>query len=197
MQRGRSRTWLLDRGWFASIIEFQPSSFGRGSYLNVGAHFLWTWNEYLSFDLGHRVEGFQEYENDEQFSLAVDELVRAAVSRLREIDADLPSVEAALRVLPKSTGGKLMMRFHRAVSHGLGGELGEAKKLLETLVDRTPDADWVEVLIGRCRELLLRVDDRRAFRAWVEEVIALHRAFLKLPTMDNATDFRLAHDEQI
>ena len=57
-QKARSRTWLDDRGWFVANVEFQPSGWSKGSYLNVGAHFLWTWNGFLSFDLGSRIEGF-------------------------------------------------------------------------------------------------------------------------------------------
>jgi hypothetical protein len=52
VQKGRSRTWLDDNGWFVTVVEFQPSGFGKGSYLNVGAHFLWSWNDFLSFDPG-------------------------------------------------------------------------------------------------------------------------------------------------
>jgi len=42
VRRGRSRTWLDDRGWWVGVIEFQPSSWSKGSYLNVGASFLWA-----------------------------------------------------------------------------------------------------------------------------------------------------------
>jgi hypothetical protein len=40
-RKGRSRTWLDDHGWWLGIVEFQPSSWGAGSYLNVGPEFLW------------------------------------------------------------------------------------------------------------------------------------------------------------
>jgi hypothetical protein len=42
VQKGRSRTWLDDRGWWVGVIEFQPSGWSKGSYLNVGACFLWS-----------------------------------------------------------------------------------------------------------------------------------------------------------
>lgn len=35
-QRGRSRMWFEDRGWWLVLVEFQPSQWSRGSYLNVG-----------------------------------------------------------------------------------------------------------------------------------------------------------------
>jgi len=35
-RKGRSRVWLDDRGWYVTVVEFQPSGFSKGSYLNVG-----------------------------------------------------------------------------------------------------------------------------------------------------------------
>lgn len=35
-RKGRSRVWLDDHGWWLIQVEFQPSSWSKGSYLNVG-----------------------------------------------------------------------------------------------------------------------------------------------------------------
>src|SRR5256885_11111558 len=37
-QKGRSRVWLDDQGWWLGVVEFQPSDWSKGSYLNVGAN---------------------------------------------------------------------------------------------------------------------------------------------------------------
>src|SRR5205085_1650054 len=73
VQNGRSRTWLDDQRWWLGVVEFQPSGFTRGSYLNVGINWLWNVKDWLSFDFGHRVdlpsEGeFVSYESNEQFA---------------------------------------------------------------------------------------------------------------------------------
>ena len=56
---GSSRTWIDDNGYFVIQVEFQPSSYDRGSYLNVGISFLWETseglNETLAFNIGYRV----------------------------------------------------------------------------------------------------------------------------------------------
>src|SRR4051794_38358782 len=49
-QRGRSRLWLDDHGWWATIVEFTPANSGRGSFLNVAATWLWREKDSLSFD---------------------------------------------------------------------------------------------------------------------------------------------------
>src|ERR1700761_427171 len=74
VQKGRSRTWLDDQSWWVGVVEFQPSGWARGSYLNVGACWLWSEKNYLSFDAGHRVQEFQPFIDDEQFSLVAQKL---------------------------------------------------------------------------------------------------------------------------
>lgn len=40
-QKGTSRIYLDDNDYFFTVIEFQPSSWDRGTYLNIGITFLW------------------------------------------------------------------------------------------------------------------------------------------------------------
>lgn len=40
VRKGRSRTWWDDHGWWLINVEFQPSGFSKGSYLNVGICWL-------------------------------------------------------------------------------------------------------------------------------------------------------------
>ena len=83
VQQGRSRAWLDDRGWWVGVVEFQPSSFSRGSYLNVGVNWLWTPEEDLAYDLGGRVAvhgagEYIEYVSDEQFAPLTREVALVA-----------------------------------------------------------------------------------------------------------------------
>lgn len=64
-QKGQSRLWIDDNGWFLILVEFQPSAYDKGSYLNVAVHYLWGYKDYLSFDYGHRVNEFVAYDGDE------------------------------------------------------------------------------------------------------------------------------------
>jgi hypothetical protein len=43
------------------VVEFPPSGWAKGSYLNVAAHWLWIEQDYLSFDYLGRREPFIEY----------------------------------------------------------------------------------------------------------------------------------------
>ena len=53
-QKGQSRIWLDDNGWFTTVIEFQPFRGRQGTTLNVGVNFNWYEKEYFSFDIGYR-----------------------------------------------------------------------------------------------------------------------------------------------
>ena len=69
-QVGQSRCWIDDNGWFVIQVEFQPSKWSKGAYLNVGISFLWegVGIDVLSFDVGHREKEHMEYEgNDDKF----------------------------------------------------------------------------------------------------------------------------------
>src|ERR1044072_7492758 len=47
-QRGRSRLWIDDHGWWLGVVEFTPSR-TVGSGLHVGAMWLWQDVDHLAF----------------------------------------------------------------------------------------------------------------------------------------------------
>ncbi|HEX3626856.1 MAG TPA: hypothetical protein VH280_15700 [Verrucomicrobiae bacterium] len=58
-QQGSSRIWYDDRGWWAIVMEFQPSSWDRGSYLNVALSWMFYEHDHWTFDIGGRSDGFR------------------------------------------------------------------------------------------------------------------------------------------
>lgn len=75
-RKGSSRVWLEDNGWFLTVVEFQPSSYSKGTYLNVAMNFLWgkpltEGAHVLALDYGSRImppdvpEMFVSYTGDE------------------------------------------------------------------------------------------------------------------------------------
>lgn len=88
---GSSRTWLDDNGYFVIQVEFQSSSYGKGSYLNVGISFLWEasagLNETLAFHVGYRVNeaGYVSYMGDDVvFTENMERFAEAAMKKVRE-----------------------------------------------------------------------------------------------------------------
>ena len=85
-QKGTSRTYIDDNGYFFTVIEFQPSAYAKGTHLNVALHFLWNERDHISFDFPFgadiRVKNFVEYQNDEQFTHEVTKYVQEAAKQV-------------------------------------------------------------------------------------------------------------------
>ena len=90
-RKGQSRIWLDDNGWWITLVEFQPSSWSKGTYLNVGVNFQWYPKGHFSFDIGYREAGFVEYESDQQFEPQAQEFAELAKAKVLEIREQLSS----------------------------------------------------------------------------------------------------------
>jgi len=174
-RKGQSRTWIADRGFWLSVVEFQPSSWSRGSYLNVAVHWLWgSLRHTLTFDRYERVGSFVEFETAEQFLPLAGQMARKAA----EIDqihqsmfASIPTAATTLVDELRSGEHGVWAAFHAGVAAGLAGDLSTARLMLESV--REPVA-------SRARSLFAHVDDAVAFRSQVREMIEAERTYFKL-----------------
>jgi hypothetical protein len=114
------------------VIECQPSSFSRGSYLNVGVTWLWKRKEDvdLGFDFGGRVSmpaggGFIAYESDEQFEPLARKFAMAAAERMLRQRELVPTVDAATTVLKKSQGDDDPPNLLESIDSGIALGLSE------------------------------------------------------------------------
>ncbi len=180
LRKGRSRTWLADYGWWLIIVEFQPSGWGKGSYLNVGVHWLWSRSGHLSFDFGNRVGSFEAYETDEQFSAAAGALAERAAERSRELTKAFPDVGAAAAIL---TGELASLNagqrgswpaLHAGIAAGLAGRTDDAYRLLGAVTD--------DRVSPQAEDLAGHAGDAAEFRRVVSTDIVNQRQALKLPS---------------
>ena len=83
-QKGTSRLYLDDNDYFFTVVEFQPSNWDRGTYLNIGLTFLWDYNQsdVLYFEFSRqpaaRYGKFVEYKNETQFRKEIINLANIA-----------------------------------------------------------------------------------------------------------------------
>ena len=182
-QKGHSRIWLDDHGWWVTLIEFQPHAWASGSFLNVGACWMWSKQEHFSFDDGHRVEGFREFTDINSFAHSAHELAERAKQEALEIRDRFRSIEVTAAYLDakKIKDSDIWGHFHAGVSAGIAGwadkaraRLGAATKVAER------DLEWVRALKQQCVSLLCIADDTLAFRSQVKESVAQRRKALKL-----------------
>ncbi|MER8973161.1 MULTISPECIES: DUF4304 domain-containing protein [unclassified Mesorhizobium] len=180
-RKGQSRVWIADRGFWLSVVEFQPSSWSKGTYLNVAVHWLWgSLPQTLTFDRSERVGGFVEFQNSAQFVPMVGQMAR----KVLEIDqihrSMFPSVQATAAILVN----ELLLgaygewaAFHAGVAAGLAGDFETARRLFESAQRHA--ASQAQLLLGY-------IDDPIAFRSRVRGFIVAERAYYGLGALPAA-----------
>src|SRR5215469_14337393 len=96
-RKGRSRTWLDDHGWWLGIVEFQPSNWGAGTYLNVGLMFLWQPADYFAFEVGYRVDSFSRADDADTFHQAIQAKAGKARDEVLSLREHFASVHAVIQ----------------------------------------------------------------------------------------------------
>ena len=193
VQAGRSRGWHDDQAWWLGMVEFQPSGWTRGSYLNVGVNWLWTVKDWLSFDFGYRVDEpgkgqmFFEYESDDQFAPLARELAKVAAERVTHYRRLFPTVEAAATRLKGADADDLERSLDAGVALGLVGEARASAAMFDRYIgwfESDEDAEWRSdddaPLYERARMLRDLASDASAFRDRIRADVKQTRTLLKL-----------------
>jgi hypothetical protein len=178
---GRSRTWIADQRFWVIVIEFQPSSYSKGSHLNVGAHWLWHAQDSWSFDYGHRVVDFIFFRNEEQFAVAAEKLATRAVEEVHNLQRKFSSLSDIAREVAKKPHGTEWDIYHAAVAAGLTGDVANARRLFEGLIEGPPTWDWHAKLQADATILARTLPDVVKFRETVIAIIQKARALHRLP----------------
>jgi hypothetical protein len=187
IRKGRSRTWLDDRGWYVTVVEFQPSGFSKGSYLNVGVHFLWSWSGHFSFDLGYRINGYVPFDAEEQFASAIEGFAVAAAAEVTRLRGLLVNPGAVPNAIPSDLQPTGWSSYHRAISMALCGRVSESAVLFAALAKpaleyrstnshRAHEIDRAE----KCKSLAADLGNPTAFRAAIFKLITAQRLALHL-----------------
>ena len=193
-QTGKSpRGWRFDHGWWLINVEFQPSNFSVGSYLNVGLQHLWVVRDWGSFSYGSRtmIEGHGHFVDLVDEEVIVQERANAiAISAaaaaqpwLRMLDGDVKH----LRWLTKQDGGG-WDELDAGIASALLGKGRAARDTLLRLRDRLDQAiEWQRDLSVDCNSLVELTHRPVEFRAHVLDRVAQTRLLQKLPEWDPAT----------
>jgi hypothetical protein len=170
-RKGRSRIWLADRGYWLAVVEFQPSGFSKGSYLNLAAHWFWSaMPDVLSFDyIPEGGKPWVAFETPAQFEQAATELSNQALNKLGLLDSLFPNphaIAAALTRRAAAAGGGVTVwnAFNAAVAAGLVGDLSTANELMN--VTHAKLATWrpdLQLLIESYQAAMSNLAEFRVF----------------------------------
>ena len=136
-QKGTSRLYLDDNDYFFTVIEFQPSNWDRGTYLNIGLTFLWDYNQsdvlYFAFSRqpAARYGKFVEYKNEAQFRKEITDLADIAKEEMlfyRKL-RDIKFAKDYMTSYIKKFNGNKYSRFGLACANicALNGDMESAK----------------------------------------------------------------------
>jgi hypothetical protein len=186
-QKGRSRIWIDDRGWWIIVIEFQPSGFSKGSHLNVGAMWLWHEKDHFSFDSGSdagcRIEKFVEYVDEKQFRPEAVKLASAAKEEVLRLHSLFASIHRVARYLPGQAkrNENVWTELAAAIALGYVGDTSRARGLFKSIERRKPVHEWVRLLQQTALRFAATLDRPPDFQRNVKETILRTRKLLKLP----------------
>jgi hypothetical protein len=186
-RKGRSRLWFADQKSWVIVIEFQPSGFAKGSYLNVAPHWLWHENNSWSFDYGDvRAANFIEFEDSEQFERAADALAARAAQEVIRFRKLLNSASEIVKCLTDAADdGSIWQCYHAAVANGLVGNTSSSLNLFARILKFQRDSDWIPKVQNECAELAGKLQDGCAFREAVRSIINRSRALHHLPEISD------------
>jgi hypothetical protein len=193
-RKGQSRFWHDDYGWRAFFVEFQPSSWSKGTYCNVGASWLWDSNAgpgHWPFHVSDRVNTprgqFAEFDRDPSgFEELVQQMAADAareIVRLRGLFNDLAAVAAYYKGEP-AIGWP---GYHGAVALGLTGRRKEAAARFKAVATDSADSEieWVRGLSATATSLAELVSDPNAFAKAIEDQIARTRVGHRLRALEH------------
>lgn len=189
-QKGRSRTWLDDHGWWVGVVEFQPSAWSKGSYLNVAACWLWAAKESFSFDYASmggdcRIVGFRPFESPKQFESDVTELATRAQKAISMLRVELSSISAAAEALRRKKARQIWDHYHAGVAAGLVGDVAFATRCFDRVELDAFTFNWVLKLKQATADLRRSLTTPATFSGAVNSIVRDSRSRLKLSKLDN------------
>ncbi len=183
-RKGQSRTWLDDNGWWITVVEFQPSGWSKGTYLNVAINWQWYPNDHFSFDVSYREPGFVEYETDEQFELEVRNLAEVAKIKVQEFRSSLVNPkslkDSVIKMSNQQKSTTLWPDFHRGMACAISGSVPEALAFFKRVVEDPHDTEWAIRLKAFTNNMIAIITSGEDYIEHIHEVVNSARSLKKL-----------------
>lgn len=183
VRKGKSRVWLDDHGWWLIQVEFQPSAWSRGSYLNVGVTWMLYESSVGAFHVGSRVDvPFISAVGNENFA----EEARNLALRAKE---EVTALRSKFEHLPAAVGhyGEVLERrsiwddYFHGVFLGLSGDSTNAKLAFNAVPKHRVQYQWEKALSYRASEISELVPNRAAFTDTIRGIVLRTRSVGNLP----------------
>lgn len=177
---GKSRVWYDDHGWWCIVVEFQPSSWSRGTYLNVGVCWLLFEKAHWTFDVGNREKGFSPARDESRFLDALSGITthaRHCITGYRERFTSIRRVHSYYQGIELQNHWRY---YEAAVIAALDGDTASARRDFDALFALERPYQWQQGLYYRAMDLHNLLEDRRKFVHSVAGIVLRTRSQLRL-----------------
>ena len=134
VRRGRSRLWIDDRGWFATLVEFQPVRGWRGTSLIVAVSLLWSERAHWTFDLPLHRAPLVHDEAGVGFAAAVGAMAGQARETVEAARVRLGGPRDVAQISEKARADD-WKEYHPGIAAALAGRPEEASARLGAIRD--------------------------------------------------------------
>jgi len=183
-QKGSSRTFLFDNGWWTIIIEFQPSSYSKGSYLNIGLDFNFYPRDHFAFTYGYRENGFEKANDETAFIKIINDYCDLTITKVDNLKLKFKDVWTAADTFKKHVDNDSWNKFDLAILYGLTGKISDSKKLLLDIKKQKCEYDYEFKRQQFVTDILPWLDNDETFLIKIKELINQTRQLKKLPFVD-------------
>jgi hypothetical protein len=191
VRKGRSRVWFADQRFWAIWIEFQPSGWSKGSYLNVGTRYFWRSGRGLAFS--YRPVDFIPFESAEQFTPLIETIAGIAAREVVALRERFRTPSDVLRHLQSSPLRDGWPVYDAAIASWLVGDVEQSRALFQRIAAwPTCGYDWEKRLKASSAVLAAQLDRHPAFRSAILDIIQRQRTRIGLAEdrgcLDDAAD---------
>lgn len=191
VRHGKSRVWIDDHGWWSIQVEFQPSAWSMGSYLNVGITWLLYEGSSSAFHIGSRVNvPFIEATGNETFKHDAQVLAMRAKEEVESLRSRFSTLEAAAAHYWDNGRNGTWDDYYFGVLLGLLGDVPNAKMAFASVPTHRVQFGWEKALAQRAAELHKLASDQTAFIETIRGIVHRTRAIGHLPDWDSELIFR-------
>jgi hypothetical protein len=184
-QQGSSRTFLYDGGWYVIMIEFQPSSFGKGSFLNIGVDLNFYPRDYIAFSYGYREKDFSAADSEVQFDEIVNNYCDQVIEKTQKLKEEFKNILTAIDTIQnRYLKDDPWDYYDLGVLYGLTGQTKKAELFLNKLKNLECTYDYEFERQKAAINIMNLLPDREKFLAGAKDLLAQSRQLKKLPVGD-------------
>lgn len=191
VRQGKSRIWIDDHGWWTIQVEFQPSPWSKGSYLNVGVNWLLYEGRVGAFNIGSRIDvPFIEATGSESFEHDAHGLALRAKDEVERLRAQFSTLEKAASYYRDSGRHSAWDDYYYGVVLAIDGNIAGARAAFESVPTHRMQYGWEKALAQRAAELHELTSNRPAFIETICGIVRRTRSIGNLPDWESDFGFR-------